>query len=159
MKQASIHDPAKWDRRFLRLAREVALWSKDPSTKVGAVIVDPNTRRVLGLGYNGLPAGVNDTHDRLNDRALKYAMTVHAELNAILNAVASVRGATLYTWPLPPCSNCMAAAIQSGILKVVSIHPSDEHLDRWKSSLLLARNMCLDANVRYHHYHQEFLDA
>ena len=61
---------SKWDERFIELARLVAAWSKDPSTKVGAVIVRPD-RTVASVGFNGFARGVDDTEERLNDRALK----------------------------------------------------------------------------------------
>ena len=79
----------KWDLRFLKLAHHVGQWSKDPSTKVGAVIVDAQ-RRVLGIGYNGFPRGVDDSPGRYHDRPTKLDMVVHAETNAIMNAVSSV---------------------------------------------------------------------
>lgn len=82
---------AKWDRRFLKIAREVATWSKDPSTQVGAVIVDPD-QRVVSLGYNGLPCGVSDSRDLLDDRVAKYATVIHAEQNALLFAARPVAG-------------------------------------------------------------------
>ena len=88
----------KWVKRFFRLANEVATWSKDPSTKVGAVIVGEN-KQIISQGYNGFPRGVDDTEERYNNREIKYKMVVHAEMNAILNALyngSSVKGATLY---------------------------------------------------------------
>jgi dCMP deaminase len=108
---------AKWDNRFMLLARHVAMWSKDPSTKVGAVIVDAK-RRVIALGYNGFPRGVDDSPERYADRPTKYAHVVHAELNAILNALGPVDGCTLYV-TLEPCTTCAKAIIQSGIARVV----------------------------------------
>ena len=117
-----IHDDpetAKWDERFMALARHIAKWSKDPSTKVGAVIVD-RQRRVLAMGYNGFPRGVDDSPERYADREIKYAHVVHAELNAILNTGVpmALEGATLYT-TLEPCSGCAKAIVQAGISRVV----------------------------------------
>ena len=117
-----IHDDplvAKWDNRFMALARHIAMWSKDPSTKVGSVIVD-SKRRVIAHGYNGFPRGVDDSAERYGDRQMKYAHVVHAELNAVLNAVLprELEGATLYT-TLEPCSGCAKAIIQAGIGRVV----------------------------------------
>ena len=74
----------KWDKRFLEMAKLVASWSKDPSTQVGAVAV--RNRTVIAQGYNGLPRGMKDTHDRLTVRTLKIKRIVHAEMNAIYNA-------------------------------------------------------------------------
>jgi dCMP deaminase len=107
----------KWDKRFMDVAEMVASWSKDPSTKVGAVIVDDN-RRIVGTGYNGFPRGVLDHAHRYNNRPLKYEMVVHAEANAILNATQLVSGATLYC-TLSPCHECAKLIIQAGIRKVV----------------------------------------
>jgi dCMP deaminase len=88
--------PNKWNERFLELAKHVASWSKDPSTQVGAIIVDPETRVVLGMGYNGFPRGVDDHPDRYANRELKYSLVVHAEANAILEAGKTCNGATLF---------------------------------------------------------------
>jgi dCMP deaminase len=74
----------KWDVRFLRLAHEVAKWSKDPSTKVGCILV--KDKKVISMGYNGFPAGISDDLSRLEDRSIKYEITVHAEVNAVTNA-------------------------------------------------------------------------
>ncbi len=108
----------KWDLRFMELAKHYAGWSKDPSTQIGAVVVD-SLNRQLGQGYNGFPRGVNDDPERYANREEKYPLVVHAELNAILNCTLSPRGATLYVYPLPPCPECTKAIIQSGIKRVV----------------------------------------
>jgi len=78
---------SKWDDRFLSLTQFIASWSKDPSTKVGAVIADQNNR-IVSMGYNGLPVGVKDHTERYSDRERKLAMIVHGEMNAILFATA-----------------------------------------------------------------------
>ena len=136
----------KWDRRLLLLAGYIAGWSKDPSTKVGAVLAHGN--RICGMGYNGLPMGVKDKRSRLMNRALRYATTVHAEANALQMAGDRARGATLYTWPLPPCSGCASLAIQAGVQRVVSPTPSPDLAARWGASLRLARAMLREAGVR-----------
>lgn len=110
-----------WDYRFLQLAETVATWSKDPSTKVGSIIVDTN-RRVIGLGYNGFPRGVKDDHHRYEDRELKLKLVCHAERNALDNAPGSVEGATLYA-TFFPCNECVKSIIQRGISKVVTLVP------------------------------------
>ena len=74
----------KWDRRYLDIAKSVSQWSKDPSTKVGAVLVRDN--RIVSVGYNGFPEGVDDSEERYNNRELKYDLVVHAEVNAIISA-------------------------------------------------------------------------
>lgn len=107
----------KWDRRMLDLATLVASWSKDPSTKVGAVIAVDN--RVISVGYNGLPSQMLDT--KLDDRESKYSRTIHAEMNALMNMqdLRRARGGTLYVTPLITCDRCAVHLIASGISRVV----------------------------------------
>lgn len=136
----------KWDNRFLNLAKEIASWSLDPSTKVGAVIVRPD-RTIASVGYNGFPRGVEDTIERLNDREIKYSMIVHGEMNAIIHAREPLHGYTLYTVPLQPCSRCAAMVIQSGITRAVSIEPSSDIKNRWKNDLELAKTMFDESGV------------
>lgn len=137
----------KWDRRFLDLAHHVSLWSKDPSTKVGCVLVDPR-RVVIGIGYNGFPRGVNDSDERLADRAVKYQMVQHAEANAVLNASASARGATAFVTH-PPCANCAGLLIQAGIARIVTTAPGEGLAERFKDSFASARIMCTEAGLDY----------
>lgn len=137
----------KWDQRFLELAKFIAAWSKDPSTKVGAVLVD-SKRRVIGIGYNGFSRGVNDDDGRYADRAVKYEIVVHAEVNALLNSAKSLEDATLYVWPLFPCSRCAAQIIQSGVKRVVSLEKSDGNIS-WASSNSLAQQIFEEAGVKY----------
>lgn len=133
----------KWDKRFLRLAREISSWSKDPSTKVGAVIVDDNNR-IISVGYNGFPQGVEDSEERLLDRQKKYDIIVHGEMNAILFANKSLVGCTLYTWPFEPCSKCAGVIIQSGIKRVVSIVNTNS---RWSENFSISRKLFTEAKV------------
>jgi dCMP deaminase len=125
----------KWDLRMLELAKHVSGWSKDPSTKVGCVIADEYSRVVLSLGYNGFPMGVPDVG--LDDREYKYARTVHAEMNALLFQGRRLDGATMYIWPMPPCSRCAGPIIQAGIVRVVS-PPAGE---RWEESCKIGHEM------------------
>lgn len=133
-----------WDNYFLDLAEAVAYASKDPSTKVGAVIVRPD-RTVASLGYNGFPRGIEDSHARLNDRPTKYSMVVHAEPNAILSAREPVRGYSMYT-TLFTCSDCAKLLIQAGIKEVVS--PTYD-IERWENSLRLAKQLFDEAGVSW----------
>jgi dCMP deaminase len=110
----------KWDLRFLERARLTASWSKDPSTKVGCVVVNDH-RAEMASGYNGFPRGVADD-DRLDDRERKYALVVHAEANAVAHAAregVSLDGCTLYS-TLCPCTQCASLLIQAGIQTVVA---------------------------------------
>ena len=126
----------KWDRRYLELAKYVANnWSRDPSTKVGAILVNYEYQREF-IGYNGFPRGVNDSPERYADRELKYKLVSHAESNAIFKAGDYSRGSTLYVYPsfaLPPiCDNCAKLAIQSGVKEVVGYiaDPDDPRVKR-----------------------------
>jgi dCMP deaminase len=138
----------KWDRYFLRLAEFVSQNSKDPSTKVGAVITDSN-RRVISVGYNGYPQKIKDTPERLNNRDIKYESVVHAEVNAVLFARGSVAGYTLYTWPFGCCSRCSSIMIQAGISRVVFPKCDQE---RWLKSIGLAKEYFLEAGVEVVEY-------
>lgn len=111
---------SKWDRRFMRLAREVSTWSKDPAAQIGAVII--RDRRILATGYNGFPEGINDTMERLQDKEQKLPRIIHGEMNALLNALnngTSVRDSTLYVYGLPICADCTKSVIQAGISRIV----------------------------------------
>ena len=136
----------KWDDRFMRIADEVASWSKDPGTKVGAVLV--RDRRILATGYNGFPLGIADTDERYNDRPTKLNLTVHAEINSILNAAkngATTKGSTLYV-TFPPCVHCSSAVIQAGVKRVVC--PAIETTpERWHESFRNGANLLGEAGI------------
>jgi len=125
----------KWDRRHLHLAQEISRWSKDPSTKCGAVIVDEK-RRPVSWGYNGFPRGMEDRRELLGDRDRKLDRTIHAEINALLTSTRIVEGCTLYVYPFLPCSRCAVQIIQSGISRVVSYQLSGPLKERWEDSVL-----------------------
>ncbi len=135
-----------WDYKFLDLAKTLAEWSKDPSTKVGAVAV--KDRRILGTGYNGFPHGISDLPGRLQDRQEKLLRTVHAEANIIAHAARHgvvLEGSTVYVWPFLPCSNCCTLLIQAGVRRVVA--PDLPIPDRWEESFNLSRSMFNEAKV------------
>jgi dCMP deaminase len=135
---------SKWDDRFIQLAKTVSTWSKDPSTGVGAVIVDWDNR-IVSLGFNGFPRGIKDD-ERLESREIKYETTIHAEVNAILFSKRDLSGCTLYVWPIPPCSRCSSIIVQSGIARVVSVSPP-EH---WQQSCELGKSLLEEAGVAYY---------
>jgi dCMP deaminase len=140
----------KWDERYLELANVVATWSKDPSSKVGAVAVG-NKGQVLAQGYNGFARGVDDTEDRLSDRDKKYKFIVHAEMNAIFNAAfsgVSLEGSTLYVTGLPCCSECAKGIVQVGVKRVV-MELADFSNPKWRDSWLLSAQMFDEAGVKY----------
>ena len=119
----------EWDWRFMDLASHVAGWSKDPSTKVGAVIVNEK-RQVLGMGYNGFPRGVDDYFQRYENREVKLMLVAHAERNALDNTFTDSEGATLYS-TLFPCTDCAKGIIQRGIKRVVTTKPSETQYQRF----------------------------
>jgi len=111
----------KWDDRFMVMAHHISTWSKDPSSKIGAVAVN-DERRILATGYNGFPKGIEDSQERLNDREQKYPLIVHAETNALMNALyagVSLKNATMYVHGLPVCPDCTKLIIQAGIRRIV----------------------------------------
>lgn len=133
---------SKWDRRFYNLAVHVSSWSKDESTRVGAVIVD-NKKRIVSIGFNGFPAGVDDT---ITSRDQKLRRTVHAEVNALSFANRSVEGCTVYVTHAP-CSNCAAVLIQHSIGAVAFPEPEPAFLERWGESYIEAVEMFREAGV------------
>ena len=120
-------DVLSWDQYFMGMAHLSAMRSKDPNTRVGACIVNPQ-KRVVGLGYNGFPYGCEDDEfPWARDGQFletKYPYVVHAELNAILNSIQDLHGCTLYV-SLFPCNECAKAIIQAGITCVV--YESDKY--------------------------------
>ena len=138
----------RWGDRYLHLAKEISTWSKDPSTKVGAVVIGDNGE-VLTQGFNGFPRGIQDSSPRLKDRERKYKLVVHAEMNAIYNAGlngVSLKGSTIYVYGCPICNECAKGIIQVGIKKVVAMRPPSVDLDRWDESIKMPK-LCLK-NVR-----------
>lgn len=139
---------ADWDKRFLDMAKFVSGWSKDPSTKCGCVIVQPDTLRVVATGYNGFPRGMCDHEDLYLDRPTKLSRTIHAEVNAVLNAVADVEGCTAYVTG-PPCNNCAIVLIQAGIDRVVCYEPSEDYLSRWGETREMSIGFFEEVDVDY----------
>lgn len=144
-----------WDLFFFAMAELVSLKSKDPSTQVGAVVVD-SSRRVLSVGYNGFPRGVLDLPERYADRPLKYLLVQHAERNALASSAASgtrVQGATMYAQGVP-CNECAKGIIDAGIAEVVVPVVNDFDMDparrqRWMESRQVAQGILLqEAGVR-----------
>lgn len=137
----------KWDRRFLKIAKEVGTWSKD-STQVGAVIVG-NKNQMISQGYNGFPRGIKDLEQRYSFRQTKLDFTIHAEKNCIYNAgynETSIAGSTIYVSGLPVCHECAKAIIQVGILRVVMDH---DVIGSWAESGMLSLEMFEEAGIEY----------
>ena len=136
-----------WDKRLLKLAKHISEWSKDPSTKVGCVVVGPD-RELRSTGFNGLPRGIEDNEERLNNREIKYPLICHAEENAIMHAALigiSLKGCTAYvTWP--PCTRCARSLIQAGVSTIV--YPENIEIpERWMDDFNLSLNMLKEAKI------------
>ena len=141
-------DERKWHVRYLRLAHEVATWSKDPSTQVGCVLA--KDRRVISTGFNGFPRGISDDLNRLMDRDQKYLYTVHAEGNAIVTAAlhgVSTDNSSAYITFLP-CCQCSAQLINAGI-KTVVVSGKNEIPQRWLDNFINASKLLREAGVDY----------
>jgi len=137
---------ADWNKRFFYLSEHISTWSKDRSTKVGAVIAKDN--RIITTGYNGFPQGSKDDLDYRHERPLKYKWTEHAERNAIFIAARkgdSTLGATMYLqWY--PCVDCARAIIQSGIVRVVCTKPNFDD-ERWGEDFKISDEMFKECNI------------
>lgn len=136
-----------WDDYFMGIAVLSAMRSKDPNTQVGACIVNEE-KRIVGVGYNGFPKGCEDSEfpwEREGEfLETKYPYVCHAELNAILNSIKSLKNCTIYV-ALFPCNECSKAIIQSGIKEIVYLSDKYANTDINKAS----KKMLDAAGVKY----------
>lgn len=150
-----MNNEEKWDLRFLEMAKLVSTWSKDPSTKVGAVIIRPD-RSIVSVGFNGFPMKCGDNPDVYNNREEKLKRVLHAEVNAIILARTDVTGYTMYVYPPavgPSCNRCAVAIIQSGISRVVHYKKEDSDFNsRWSEPCLLGLSLFQEAGVKVVRY-------
>ena len=130
-----------WDSYFMGIALLSSMRSKDPNTQVGACIVNED-KRIVGVGYNGLPKGCEDTEGEFLDT--KYPYVCHAELNAILNSIKSLKDCVIYV-ALFPCNECSKAIIQSGIKEIVYLSDKYDGTDANRAS----KKMLDSAGVKY----------
>ncbi len=138
----------KWEARMIGEAKRWASYSKDPSTKVGAVIFDPIRRTIITTGYNGFPRGTLDDDDLYADRNIKYPRIVHAEANAIVDAAyqgRSTRGAHMAVTHHPCGDVCSGLIIQSGITNIIYEATEDE-MERHKSDIAMV--LFKEANIK-----------
>ena len=143
-----------WEEYFMAVAKLSANRSKDPSTQVGACIVNDD-KKILSLGYNGMPIGMNDENapwDREGEYLnTKYPYVCHSELNAILNARGiNLTGATLYV-TLFPCNECAKVIIQSGIKEVIYL--SDKYAGT--EGNIAAKKMLDVCGIKYREYEKK----
>lgn len=133
------------------MAELVSTKSKDPSTKVGVVIVGADNE-ILSTGFNGFPRGVDETIPERWERPAKYMFIEHAERNAIHNAARNgivLKGSTMYTNFIGcPCTECTKAIIQSGIKKIVGNGQAfNGKGDHWEEEMRIAKIMLDEANI------------
>lgn len=107
----------EWDEYFLGIADAVSEKSKDPSSKMGCVIVDKN-KRVVSLGYNGLIQGAEESKMTISERPMKYRFVIHSEMNAIIFSRQDLTGCTIYN-RVATCDNCLKHCLQAGIKRFV----------------------------------------
>ena len=107
----------EWDEYFMNIAEAVAIKSKDPSSKMGCVIVDKN-KRVVSLGYNGMVQGADESKMTLSERPMKYYFAIHSEMNAVLFAHQDLTGCTIYN-RVATCENCLKYCLQAGVKRFV----------------------------------------
>lgn len=138
--------PGWWDLHFLRLAEQVAKASKDPSTRVGAVIAEG--KDFISCGYNGFAPGCDDSPELYADREVKLGRVLHAELNAILSANRPLDGCTIYTVPFQPCERCAGPIIRKKIKRVVAPVCPPDIRQRWAKSLDSAERQFREAGVK-----------
>lgn len=158
-------DYISWDEYFMGVALLSAKRSKDPSTQVGACIVN-SKNKIVGAGYNGLPVGCDDDtfpwdkHGEFLDT--KYPYVCHAELNAILNNIGmDLQGCRIYT-ALFPCNECAKAIIQSGITEVIYLSDKYEGSDASVASKKMLRTAGVTFRKVLHninHIHLSFLEG
>lgn len=146
-----MYNDIKWIRRYLLLAKHFSTWSKDPSTKVGAVAIS-DSGQILSEGWNGFPRGIRDTPDRLSDRPTKLRLISHAEKNLIYNATyngATLFGSNLFVYGLPVCSECAKGVIQVGIKSVHILTDSPNIQDTWVDSWAQSIEMFDEVGITY----------
>ena len=132
-----------WAARFMDMAKLVATWSKDPSTKVGAVITD-DKHRIVSVGFNGVPRGVMEP----DSREQKLYRTIHAEQNAMAFAGRDLTGCRIYVTHAP-CAQCAAMIAQRGLsLVYFGMRERDkDYLTRWEESINEGIKMLSEAGV------------
>jgi dCMP deaminase len=140
-----------WDEYFMGIALLSTFRSKDPSTQVGAVIVD-NDNKIVSVGYNGMPIGMDDDAlpwEHGEGLQSKYLYVCHAEFNAILNTRngSALKGCKLYV-TLFPCNECAKAIIQSGITEI--IYADDKYAD--SITTIASKKMLTMAGVKIRAY-------
>lgn len=143
------YTPPTFDVTCMKQVYLAAERSKDPRTKIGAVLV--KDKNIIGTGYNGFARKVKDLPIRYNDRNIKYAFVVHAEANSVLTCARlgiSTTGSILYTCGVP-CNECMKSIIQGGIIEIV-IHKQWPEMDsdKWREAIRISNIMLEETGIK-----------
>jgi dCMP deaminase len=139
---------ADWDKRFIELANLVSSWSKDKTTKVGAIIIDDDNHDIVSVGYNGFPRDSDDSKEDRYQPPQKYFYTEHAERNALYNAARngkSTNNKIMYV-QFFPCVDCARGIIQSGIKKLITPEPDFNNV-KWGESVKIAKELLDECGV------------
>ena len=142
------YEPPSWDEWFMKRVYGVAEKSKDPSTKIGAILV--KEKHSIIEGFNGFPMKVKDLTERYSDRSVKYIFIAHAEANAISTAARfgiMTQGSTLYCNAMP-CSECAKMIIQGGIEEVIVHKQWPMNHSKWTESFKYSKQMFREAGVK-----------
>jgi len=139
---------SKWDSRYIDMAKLVSTWSKDPSTKVGAVLVRSDGT-ILSVGYNGFPKQMTDKLQDYNNRDIKYSRMIHGEINALIHAGCSIQGSTLYTYPFASCDRCVVQMIQAGVNHFIFPTLPKDLESRWQAAVVKAKEYIIESGTFY----------
>jgi dCMP deaminase len=137
-------------KKYMDLTNSIAnIFSKDPSTKVGALFISNTSHRVLTMGYNGMPRGFDETIDERWKRPEKYMYVEHAERNAIYNACRNgvqLEDSTAFV-TLFPCTDCIRAMIQSGVKMIVSLEITDDVSEQWRENFKYSMEIAKECGI------------
>lgn len=142
----------RWIKYFFNIAKVVASQSKDPSKKVGAVLVDED-KQIISCGFNGFPSGYPEPDERYLNKSFKLSRVCHAEMNAVMSAVkrgVSTNNSSIFVTPLFTCSNCAKHLIQAGVKNVYCYIPADiEISDKWWEDFAVSKELYDCCGVNY----------
>lgn len=149
IEQKIVASDMSWDEFFMRMVYLTSSKSKDPRTRIGAILIKKGDVDPLSFGYNGFPRGVDDFQHRYTNRELKHKMICHAEFNCLVNAArngVSTLGTILYT-QAPVCHECAKSVIQFGVTEIVYHKQFPDMTKEWLESSMLAKEMLNEAGV------------
>lgn len=139
--------------RYMGIADSVALWSKDPEAKVGAVAVSPQGN-IVSTGFNGFPRGILDSQERLNDKEVKNSIMIHAEMNCIINAASQgvpLHSCQIFVSGRGTCLSCAKALIQVGVAEVIMKKSDREASEKWLKDIEFAEMLYREASIKFYY--------